>query len=82
MRLEVGQLPTAEGSPPGAVVEDDGVAARELGRHVQRAADCHTRSGSAFTYTAFFPNDAVEIKGETRSSRTMRAAERWADCRG
>jgi len=49
---------------------------------VQRAADCHTRSGSAFTYTAFFPNDAVEIKGETRSSRTMRAAERWADCRG
>jgi len=54
----------------------------QLGRHVQRAADCHTRSGSAFTYTAFFPNDAVEIKGETRSSRTMRAAERWADCRG
>ena len=34
----------------------------------------------AFTYTAFFPNDAVE--GETRSSRTMRAAERWADRRG
>ena len=39
--------------------------------------DCQTRSGSAFTYTAFFPNDALEIEGETRSFRTMRAAGRW-----
>ncbi len=39
--------------------------------------DCQTRSGSAFTYTAFFPNDALEIEGEPRSFRTMRAAGRW-----
>jgi hypothetical protein len=32
---------------------------------------------SAFTYTAFFPNDAIKIEGETRSYREMRAAGRW-----
>ena len=41
--------------------------------------DCQRRSGSAFTYTAFFPNEAVQVEGETRAFRTMRAAERWHD---
>lgn len=39
--------------------------------------DCQKRSGSSFTYTAFFPNDAIKIEGETRSYREARAAERW-----
>jgi hypothetical protein len=39
--------------------------------------NCQKRSGSAFTYTAFFPNDAIKIEGETRSYREMRAAGRW-----
>jgi hypothetical protein len=39
--------------------------------------DCQKRSASAFTYTAFFPNEAVQIEGETRSFRTIRAAGRW-----
>ncbi len=39
--------------------------------------NCQKRSGSCFTYTAFFPNGAIEIEGETRSYREMRAAGRW-----
>jgi hypothetical protein len=39
--------------------------------------NCQKRSGSCFTYTAFFPNDAIKIEGETRSYREMRAAGRW-----
>jgi hypothetical protein len=39
--------------------------------------NCQKRSGSAFTDTAFFPNDAIKIEGETRSYREMRAAGRW-----
>ena len=39
--------------------------------------DCQKRSGSSFTYTAFFPSDAVEVSGELRSYREMRAAGRW-----
>ena len=41
--------------------------------------DCQKRSGSAFSYTAFFPNEAVRIKGETRAFRTIREARRWHD---
>ena len=43
--------------------------------------NCQKRSGSAFTYTAFFRSDAVEIEGETRSSRETRAAGRWHEVR-
>lgn len=39
--------------------------------------DCQKRSASAFTYTAFFPIDAVRIEGETRAFRTIREAGRW-----
>jgi hypothetical protein len=39
--------------------------------------NCQKRSGSAFSYTAFFWNDAVRIEGEARSYREMRAAGRW-----
>jgi hypothetical protein len=39
--------------------------------------DCQKRSGSSFTYTAFFSNDAVEINGEMRGYRQTRAAGRW-----
>jgi hypothetical protein len=41
--------------------------------------DCQRRSGSSFTYTAFYPNDAVRIEGETRTFRTLREAGRWHD---
>lgn len=39
--------------------------------------DCQQRSGSAFTYTAFFKDAQVQIEGEFRSFRGMRAAGRW-----
>jgi hypothetical protein len=39
--------------------------------------DCQRRSGSAFTYTAFFPDAQVQIEGEYRSFRGTRAAGRW-----
>lgn len=31
---------------------------------------CQTRSGSAFSYTAFFPQDAVTIRGEVKMWQT------------
>ena len=43
--------------------------------------DCQKRSGSAFTYTAFFPNDAVRIEGEARPYRETRSAGRWHEVR-
>src|ERR1043166_2407626 len=39
--------------------------------------NCQRRSGSAFTYTAFFPDGDVRIDGEFRSFREMRSAGRW-----
>lgn len=39
--------------------------------------DCQKRSGSSFTYTAFFPNGAIEIKGELRGYQQVREAGRW-----
>jgi hypothetical protein len=43
--------------------------------------DCQRRSGSAFTYTAFFPDARVEIQGEFRSFRETRSAGRWHESR-
>jgi len=41
---------------------------------------CQRRSGSAFTYTAFFPEAAiVSIEGEHKSWRSSSDAGRWAD---
>ena len=34
--------------------------------------DCQRRCGSAFTYTAFFPDAQVQIEGEFRSFRELR----------
>jgi hypothetical protein len=39
--------------------------------------DCQRRSGSAFTYTAFFADAQVGITGELRSFRQTRSAGRW-----
>src|SRR5262245_47228044 len=39
--------------------------------------NCQKRSGSAFSYTAFFRNDAIRIEGEARPYRETRAAGRW-----
>jgi hypothetical protein len=39
--------------------------------------DCQKQTGSAFTYTAFFPVSGVTIEGEARIWRETRAAGRW-----
>jgi hypothetical protein len=39
--------------------------------------ECQKRSGSSFSYTAFFPNDSIRIEGGTRSYRATRSAGRW-----
>src|SRR5262245_42239784 len=39
--------------------------------------DCQRRSGSAFTYTAFFPDAEVHTEGEVRYFRETRSAGRW-----
>ena len=39
--------------------------------------NCQRRSGSAFTYTAFFPDADVAFEGELRSFRETRSAGRW-----
>jgi hypothetical protein len=39
--------------------------------------NCQRRSGTAFTYTAFFPDARVEIRGEFGSFRETRSAGRW-----
>lgn len=42
--------------------------------------DCQRRSGSAFSYTAFFPEDAVRrIAGAAATYREARASGRWHD---
>jgi hypothetical protein len=43
--------------------------------------NCQKRSGSAFSYTAFFPNDSIRIEGEIRPYRETRAAGRWHEVR-
>jgi hypothetical protein len=43
--------------------------------------NCQKRSGSAFSYTAFFPNGSITTEGEARSYREMRAAGRWHEVR-
>lgn len=40
---------------------------------------CQRRSGSAFTYTAFFPKTAATVEGESRSFRTFSDTGRWQD---
>ena len=41
--------------------------------------NCQRRSGSAFSYTAFFPDAQLQTEGEFRSFRERRSAGRWHD---
>lgn len=45
--------------------------------HACSCFECQKRSGSSFTYTAFFASDAVQVEGETRAFRQQRDAGRW-----
>ena len=45
--------------------------------HACSCLDCQRRSGSAFTYTAFFPDAAVSVTGEFRSWRRGSDAGRF-----
>ena len=41
--------------------------------------DCQRRSGSAFTYTAFYPNDSVAVLGALQTFRNLSESGRWRD---
>lgn len=41
--------------------------------------DCQKVTGSTMSYTGFFPKGAVEVRGELRAWRGMRAAKRWLE---
>ena len=41
--------------------------------------DCQRRSGSAFTYTAFYPNSSVTSLGTLRTFRNVSESGRWRD---
>ena len=56
------------------------VAAAPQMVHACSCLDCLRRSGSAFSYTAFFPEAAVTIGGEpTRWRDTSSKAGRWSE---
>jgi hypothetical protein len=41
--------------------------------------DCQRRSGSSFTYTAFYPNSSVTALGAVRTFRNVSESGRWRD---
>jgi len=45
--------------------------------HACTCLDCQRRSGSAFTYTAFFADRTARITGEARSFRRIADSGRW-----
>ena len=45
--------------------------------HICSCLECQRRSGSAFTYTAFFPEAAVSVVGEYRSWKRTSDAGRF-----
>jgi hypothetical protein len=45
--------------------------------HACTCLDCQRRSGSAFSYTAFFQDSDATIAGETRSFRRNADSGRW-----
>ena len=47
--------------------------------HACSCVDCQRRSGSALSYTAFFPQSAVSMRGPSQTWRRVGAAGRWAD---
>lgn len=56
------------------------VAGAPMNVHTCSCAECQRDSGSAFTYTAFFPESAVQaIRGEYRNWRRTGNLGRWVD---
>ena len=45
--------------------------------HACTCLDCQRRSGSAFSYTAFFTDSAARIAGPAKSFRRIAASGRW-----
>lgn len=47
--------------------------------HACACVECQRSTGSAFSYSAFFAEDAVKISGETKSFRRSSEAGRWQE---
>jgi hypothetical protein len=47
--------------------------------HACACQDCQRSTGSAFSYSAFFPEVAVKVSGEFKSWRRSSAAGRWIE---
>lgn len=47
--------------------------------HACSCLDCQRGTGSAFSYSAFFAEDAVQIGGQVRSYRRTADAGRWQE---
>jgi len=47
--------------------------------HACACLDCQRGTGSAFSYTAFFTDDAARISGEARSYRRSSDVGRWQE---
>jgi hypothetical protein len=48
--------------------------------HACSCQDCQRGSGSAFSYSAFFPESAVAVKGPATLWRRSSQSGRWQDC--
>ena len=48
--------------------------------HACSCQDCQRGSGSAFSYSAFFPESAVNIRGEQKLWRRSSQSGRWQEC--
>jgi hypothetical protein len=55
------------------------VTAPPQSAHACTCLDCQRRTGSVFSYTAFFPNSAVTIAGPFRVFRRIADSGRWND---
>jgi hypothetical protein len=55
------------------------VSAKPKMMHACACLECQRSTGSAFSYSAFFAEDAVTIRGETRRFRRSSDAGRWQE---
>jgi hypothetical protein len=55
------------------------VSARPKMIHACACLDCQRGTGSAFSYSAFFAEDVVQISGEVRCYRRSSEAGRWQE---
>jgi hypothetical protein len=55
------------------------VSAKPKMTHACACLECQRSTGSAFSYSAFFAEEAVTIRGETRSFRRSSDAGRWQE---